>query len=956
MPCLSGQTPPTEDFRARSALLRAVAEAIGGLAARRPVLVLSVIALITVALGAPAARIDYSDDVLSFLPEAHPEVVSFRELGARFGGLSVGLVGVEAPDGDLFTHDRLALIRRITKQVARVDGVAFSSGLTELRDITVGSEEGEEVAVVSQLVPDELAPADDVEAYRALKRRVLARTHLHGSFISPDGTASLVLVNLRPDVDQKAVADAVRAAADALLGDSGTLRMHYGGAPFIGSYVASVARADIGRLTPWVSAAIILIVLVTARSVLGALVALSSVGVAIVWVMGLLALAGRPLTLVSSSLPMLLVALGSAYSIHLLAKVLAQLDEGVERPEAVAHAVREVGPPVLVAGITTALGFLSFLVMNIAPMREFGLWMAVGTVIVVLLGMLVVPAACVLLPLRGREGGRTPAWALAAMVGSARAVVRRPALSLTLMVGGAFWASLYISLLPGAMDMRAFFDEDSEPVRSEDFLDQRLGGAVFLQVESRGDLKTSLVLRQVERMADLAASNPAVSTVQSVLVPVTLAAEGLTGEKRVPFSDQATRAIAALVEDDPNMKLVVDRGWRHGLMQIQLRSAQGREALKLARQLRETSFGGARAAVPRGALTPAQAQTELGEVLAHLKLVAPGASDTTLAHAMGAGATLDAKQVERSLRADIEDDEMVYVVDGTDLAAIAAAVTPKLQATALDSAGFLEALKPHLDPEELEDQAALKKGIDHIHGHLTALARSGLTKARTDAVMAAAPEAERARVERVVAVLADPYASLPAAQAQGAENTEVVDFTVSGYPLVYEGMNDAVRRNQTLSLLTSMALVILTLSLFFRSLRIGIVASLPAGLTLLVMFAVMGVLRIPMDVGTSMIASIALGVGIDYAVHLVWRHGTPAPEDADEALESSLAATGWGIVINALEVTVGFGLLVFGTLVPTQNVGLLTAIAMMVSAASTLVLVPALVRWAAPGNRERATA
>lgn len=946
-----------DDFRARSTLLRAIAVAIGGLAARRPVAVLLAIAAATVALAVPASQIEYSDDVLRFLPERDPEVLRFRELGARFGGLSVGLLGIEAPEGDLFTPERLALLRAITKEVATVEGVAFSSSLTEMRDITVGRQDDEDVAVVSELV-GELPPAADREAYRKLKRRVLSREHLHGALVSPDGTACLVLANLEPYADHKRTADAIRARADALVAESGgVLRLHYGGAPFIGSYVATVARADIAKLTPWVSAAIILIVLLTARSVLGALVALSSVGVAIIWVTGLIALAGQPLTLVSSSLPMLLVALGSAYSIHLLTKVLSQLDEGATRPDAVDAAVREVGPPVLVAGITTALGFLSFLVMNIQPMREFGLWMAVGTVVVVLLGMLIVPAACVLLPLQGRAGGRTPRWALAAMVGSARAVANRPLLSLTMFALVGFTASLYISLLPGAMDMRAFFDESSEPVHSEDFLDQRLGGAVFLQVEARGDIKSPLVLRQVERLVHFAAADPAVSTVQSVIIPMVLAAEGLTGEARVPFSDKATRAIAALVEDDPNMKLIVDADWRYALLQIQLRSEHGRAALGLARRIREATFAGARGLVPRVKLTAEQAAVELDEVLAHLRtIVGDQVKGTTLAHAVGASAALDVKQVEATLRRDIIDDELVYLKPDTDLGEMARTLTPPLLAGTLDAQGLHEVISAVADPEELEEPEGLRKAVVHIHGHLEALGRAAVTGARVAAVVAAAPDADPALVRRAVAVLADPYAAIPASAAPDAESSEVVDFTVSGYPLVYEGMNDAVQRNQTLSLLMSLLLVVLTLSLFFRSLRVGFVASLPAGLTLLVMFAVMGVLRIPMDVGTSMIASIALGVGIDYAVHLVWRHGTPPPEEADAALEESLAATGWGIVINALEVTVGFGLLVFGTLVPTQNVGLLTAIAMLVSAASTLVLVPALVRWATPDKRQDATA
>ncbi len=935
-------------FREKSTRLRALAWAIGGLGARRPVPTLLVVLGITAALGWPAAHIGYSDDILHFLPEEHPEVKAFRDIGDRFGGLSVAVIGIEAADGDLFTPGRLDALRRVTRAVGEVPGVSFSTGLTELRDITVGREDGEDVAVVSELV-GELPDPQDLPAYAALKQRVLARDHLLGVMVSRDAAACLVLANLATDANHKEAADRLRARVEGLLTEADVgLSAYFGGVPFVGSYVASVAKADIAMLTPWVSAAIIGIVLLTARSVLGAGVALLSVGLAIVWVLGMLSLLGRPLTLVSSSLPMLLVALGSAYSIHLLAKVLANLDAGAERADAVRNAVEDVGPPVLVAGLTTALGFVSFLVMDIAPMREFGLWMAIATLVVVVLGVAVVPAACALLPLKGRPGGRTPAWALRAMLEAARLVARRPLVSVPVLALTAFFAATWTTLLPGAMNMRAFFAEESEPVRSEDFLEARFGGSAFLQIEAAGDLKDPLVLRQVERLADLALAHPGVTDVQSVVIPVVLAAEGLVGEARVPHDIKATRAISALVADDPNIRLLVDDAWSRALVTVKLSAVGGREALELAEKLRAVKLGGPRQKVPRAALREGQRFAERAEVLAHLRTVVgvDEALGPGLSGALSATAELSAAAVEARLRSDIEDDELVFLKDGADLGALAGRIAPRVQALTVDD--LYREIAAIADPEELEQPRGLRKAVEHIHRHLAALAAAAVTDARVADVLKVVPDADAARVRRVVSVLADPYASLPGGEAHAAR------FTVSGYPLVYEGMNKSVQRNQTRSLLVSLVLVVLTLGLFFGSLRVGLVASIPATLTLLVMFAVMGVLRIPMNVGTSMIASIAMGVGIDYAVHLVWRHGVPAPEEADAALTDSLTATGWGIVINALEVTVGFGLLVFGTLVPTQNVGLLTAVAMTVSAASTLVLVPALVQWVAPRRNDTA--
>jgi predicted RND superfamily exporter protein len=178
---------------------------------------------------------------------------------------------------------------------------------------------------------------------------------------------------------------------------------------------------------------------------------------------------------------------------------------------------------------------------------------------------------------------------------------------------------------------------------------------------------------------------------------------------------------------------------------------------------------------------------------------------------------------------------------------------------------------------------------------------------------------------------------------------------VTGTPLVYEGMNVSVQKNQEQSLAISSVLVFLALAVFFRRLSVAFVASVPAGFTLMMTFGIMGLSGIPMDVGTSMMTSIAIGIGIDYAVHFIWHYGTPAAHEASAALEDSMKATGWGIVVNALEVAIGFALLALGNIVPMRNVGLLTAAAMLVSAFATLILVPALLKWLGPINSTGST-
>jgi predicted RND superfamily exporter protein len=87
-----------------------------------------------------------------------------------------------------------------------------------------------------------------------------------------------------------------------------------------------------------------------------------------------------------------------------------------------------------------------------------------------------------------------------------------------------------------------------------------------------------------------------------------------------------------------------------------------------------------------------------------------------------------------------------------------------------------------------------------------------------------------------------------------------------------------------------------------------------------------------------MLASIALGVGIDYAVHFLWRY-----QRGD--LEKAMRTTGRAIAINAIEITGGFVVLAWASIAPISRFGLLVAETLLVAAVATLVLLPALLAW-----------
>jgi len=176
------------------------------------------------------------------------------------------------------------------------------------------------------------------------------------------------------------------------------------------------------------------------------------------------------------------------------------------------------------------------------------------------------------------------------------------------------------------------------------------------------------------------------------------------------------------------------------------------------------------------------------------------------------------------------------------------------------------------------------------------------------------------------------------------QDPAVMKYTVSGLPVMHRGLSRSVTANQFKSLGFAMGLVAIILSVAFRSLRVGLLATAPTALTLLIIYGTMGGLGISLDIGTSMLASLIIGAGVDYAVHVLSAWYGHDDEPIGCAALRSTARVGPAVWTNAVMVAVGFFVLTLGEARPLKNVGTLTAAAMLVAAAVTFLVIPLLAR------------
>jgi len=139
----------------------------------------------------------------------------------------------------------------------------------------------------------------------------------------------------------------------------------------------------------------------------------------------------------------------------------------------------------------------------------------------------------------------------------------------------------------------------------------------------------------------------------------------------------------------------------------------------------------------------------------------------------------------------------------------------------------------------------------------------------------------------------------------------------------------------TWSLLGTMALMQIVFFMILRSLRLGLLALLPNLFPLAINFLLMALLRVPLDVGTCMTATVALGIAVDGTIHFLgsWQKA---------GLEGAARCTGKAVIMGSLVIATGFASLSRSEFGPTAAFGLLCAAAMFFAMLGDLILLPAL--------------
>ncbi len=177
---------------------------------------------------------------------------------------------------------------------------------------------------------------------------------------------------------------------------------------------------------------------------------------------------------------------------------------------------------------------------------------------------------------------------------------------------------------------------------------------------------------------------------------------------------------------------------------------------------------------------------------------------------------------------------------------------------------------------------------------------------------------------------------------------EQVHFT--GMLVLYNNMLASLFDSQIATIGVVFVSIMLMMIVLFRSVKIAFIAILPNMLAASMVLGFMGIVGIPMDMMTTTIAAIVVGVGVDQAIQYFYRYREEFSHDQNyaEAMHRSHASIGRAMYYTSATIIVGFLILVLSQFIPSIYFGILTAFAMFMAILGSLTLLPKLILMMRP--------
>lgn len=540
-------------------------------------LILLTILAITLVMGWQMKNLKINSDIISSLPDDDPAAVLYKEIGEKYQGSTIGIIIVNSEN--LYSAQTIADVATITDIVQSTKGVESVTSLANIINIKT-DEYGLEVG---NLV-DIYALPETEEELMNLKNEVESNEMYKGVIVSNDGKSTIVMFTLATDVNQEEVGKEIKEKIAAQNFSHG---ITYGGLPMMMQELSTIIFNDMVWLIPSVAILLLIILFLSFKSVRGTILPLITVSIAITWTLGLMAILGYEITMIGGIIPVILFAVGSAYSIHVINHIRENQEEDYRKR--ILSSLGYLVLPVFLSSLTTVFGFVSFIFGSYLTMiKDFGIFCAVGTFFSFILALTFIPALISFFP--------TPPRRVSDKESLLTKKFLRPLSSLVLKYPKyvlIFWISLVILGIIGTFkidrstNLASFFNKKSETRIAEETLQEQFGGSAPVYVLFKGDVHDPDFLAKMDDFSDFLKTNPHISHVTSIVDLIEQMNEAMGEGRKLPTDRAKIEQLWFLLEGHEVMEQLVSDDLDEAIIQTRFSSINTNDTKKFIDEVEE---------------------------------------------------------------------------------------------------------------------------------------------------------------------------------------------------------------------------------------------------------------------------------------------------------------------------------------------------------------------------------
>jgi len=928
-------------------------------------ILLAVILAITAFFAYQMKNLYYDNRLTHWLPKGDPVLELLIETGDKFGPNELVMVMVKSREKESFSSQLLESIKSLTDELKENENIFFVTSITNMPDIAK-IEGGIQVNDFLDEIPV------DKEKLKELRSYALSKENYVNNVISPDGKWLALAVYIKSNGDPIEIfKNVVKPTVKKHLEENEEI--FYSGIPSDAYYAEKFISSDLKRLVAAIIILILLVLYFSFKNFKGVLFPTLVVLVSSLWVFGFMGLIRWPMTLITPALPVLLVALGSAYGIHVVNKIFYEIRTVGLRFSRLKIALAGIVVPVLMAGMTTVAGFASFATVRLKIIKDFGLLAAVGIIFAIIISLTLIPTTYAVLP-RKENPQRHKDQSYSSFLNFLSRLVRKykifiPFIALVIIV-------VFITGIPKIqreVNFTEYYPKTSQPRLAFNITKDHFGGAypLTLYFESE-NIKSASALRIIRRAENFIYSLEGISKPFSIADLIQEMNFVLNGRFHIPENDRGVGnlwffiegrdELSQLITEDLKETLVFSKASTSATKFMQAIQARVEEFLdkEFSQDLSEFNLANL-SEVERNKLRKEEAAYVLEEISWMIHSYGEGNFDIGKSKE-GLFGLIDEMPhpADDDLKGRIEQEFRSYVFSEYFDFEVSERIKEKLFASLMESVS-----KGHSSQEDFE--AILSKSIptSEYDEEITSYVASTLVIRIEEALrMTFAQRAcdslkgvfpEEAEQDQnfckkrfgLFYEIADHLVVLPSSQVKGIQGKEVKFDKIeqSGYPAAMTRLDHFLYVSQIQSLLLALIVTFILMILMRRSFVLGSISIIPIVFTVSVIYGFLGFTGIRLDFATMMTASVSIGVGIDYSIHFI--HSALKNMDKGYALEEAIhhafLEKGKAILTNSIAVIAGFVVLLLSSMSPLRDFGGIMAGSMFLAALSSLTVLPAMI-------------